>query len=249
MNLPAEILIPIVAAIFLLAGLVKGVIGMGLPNVTIGLLVLVTLPAEAVALTVIPAFVTNFWQMVAGSHFAALLKRFWPQLVCAVLGIVITSRVLTSVNPRVAGIGLGVALMVYALHGLTGLRFHIAAWLEKWLTPLMGFCSGLIAGATGVMVIPSGPYWDSLGLKRDELVQMLGMFFVTCAGTLIVELARHGILQLGNAAGGTLAVLPAVAGMWLGQRVRKRISHEAFRRYFLIGLFLLGAQQAFRSFL
>ena len=49
-------------AIFLLAGLVKGVIGMGLPTVAMGLLALVLPPAEAAAIVVVPSLVTNVWQ-------------------------------------------------------------------------------------------------------------------------------------------------------------------------------------------
>ena len=47
---------------FLLAGFVKGVIGLGLPTVAVGLLGLVMPPAEAAALLVVPSMVTNLWQ-------------------------------------------------------------------------------------------------------------------------------------------------------------------------------------------
>src|SRR5262245_4778929 len=55
-----------VAAVFALAGLVKGVIGMGLPTVSMGLLAVVMSPLEAAALLVLPSFLTNLWQMIAG---------------------------------------------------------------------------------------------------------------------------------------------------------------------------------------
>ena len=69
---------------FALAGLVKGVIGLGLPTVAIGLLALMMAPAQAAALLVVPAFVTNVWQ-AAGGRFAALFRRMWPLLlgICA----------------------------------------------------------------------------------------------------------------------------------------------------------------------
>ena len=71
---------------FLLAGFVKGVIGLGLPTVAVGLLGLVMLPAEAAALLVVPSLVTNLWQLFAGPRFGALARRLWPMLVTICLG-------------------------------------------------------------------------------------------------------------------------------------------------------------------
>ncbi len=50
------------AGAFLLAGFVKGVIGLGLPTVSIGLLGLLMTPAQAAAILVVPSLVTNIWQ-------------------------------------------------------------------------------------------------------------------------------------------------------------------------------------------
>jgi uncharacterized membrane protein YfcA len=48
------LLIIVVGAVFVLAGLVKGVVGLGLPTVAMGLLGLVMLPAEAAAILLCP---------------------------------------------------------------------------------------------------------------------------------------------------------------------------------------------------
>ena len=52
--------------IFVLAGLTKGVLGLGLPTVAISLLALLMTPAEAAALLLIPSLLTNVWQFCAG---------------------------------------------------------------------------------------------------------------------------------------------------------------------------------------
>jgi uncharacterized membrane protein YfcA len=66
----------LIAFAFILAGLVKGVIGMGLPTIAIGILGLVIAPVEAAAMLVIPSLVTNIWQLISGPSFIALHKRF-----------------------------------------------------------------------------------------------------------------------------------------------------------------------------
>ena len=53
-----------VVIIFLLAGAVKSAVGLGLPPIAMGLLVMVMSPVEAAALVVLPSFLTNAWQML-----------------------------------------------------------------------------------------------------------------------------------------------------------------------------------------
>ncbi|HYT47888.1 MAG TPA: sulfite exporter TauE/SafE family protein, partial [Burkholderiales bacterium] len=65
----------IVAAVtgtFLLAGFVKGVIGLGLPTLAMGLLGIAMPPAQAASLLVMPSLITNFWQLAAGPSLLAL---------------------------------------------------------------------------------------------------------------------------------------------------------------------------------
>ena len=69
-----------IAGAFLLAGFVKGVIGLGLPTVSIGLLGLLMTPAQAAAILVVPSLVTNVWQAVVGGGFLALARRLWPAI-------------------------------------------------------------------------------------------------------------------------------------------------------------------------
>src|SRR3546814_11061857 len=73
-------LLVLAALMFLLAGFVKGVIGMGLPTVAMGLLSLAMAPAQAAALMVAPSLVTNLWLMFAGPGLMPLLRRFWPMI-------------------------------------------------------------------------------------------------------------------------------------------------------------------------
>ena len=234
---------------FLLAGLVKGVIGLGLPSIAIGLLALLMSPAQAAAVMIFPSLVTNLWQMLTGPHLAALLRRLWMLLVGSALGIWLGGGILTSANSRAAAFGLGIALVAYAAIGLSALRFSVPRRHEWWLNPIVGLATGLIAGGTGVFVIPAGPYFQAIGLNKDELVQMLGISFTVSTIVLALVLWRDGVMQFGNATGSMLAVLPALLGMVIGQRIRGFASEATFRRWFFLGLLLLGTQQAIRNML
>lgn len=59
MSVDLHALIPLIALTFLLAGFVKGVVGLGLPTVSVGLLGLAMPPMQAAALLIVPSMVTN----------------------------------------------------------------------------------------------------------------------------------------------------------------------------------------------
>ncbi len=240
-------LVAMTIATFLLAGFVKGAIGLGLPSIAIGLLALAMPPAQAAMVMIFPSLITNLWQMFVGPYLIPLVRRLWLVLVGSAVGVWLGGGILTSANSRYAAFGLGVALVVYAALGLTAVRFSVPRRAEPWLSFPVGLATGFIAGATGVFVIPAGLYFQAIGLNKDELVQMLGISFTVSTVALAAILWRDGVMQLGNAAGSMLAVLPALLGMALGQRIRLSASPETFRRWFFIGLLLLGAQQAIRN--
>jgi uncharacterized membrane protein YfcA len=234
----------LIGATFLLAGLVKGVIGMGLPTVAMGLLALALPPAEAAAILVVPSLVTNVWQLLAGPRFAALARRLWPMMAAVLLGTIAGAGVLAGNVAGLAKIGLGIALIVYAIVGLAGIRLSVAARHEAWLAPLVGAITGLVTGATGVFVIPAVPYLQAIGLEKDELIQALGLSFTVSTVALAVGLLRVDAWQADSVWISLLALVPALIGMQAGQWLRQRIAAATFRRVFFAGLLLLGATLA-----
>src|ERR1700684_4255290 len=162
---------------FLLAGFVKGVIGLGLPTVSMGLLTLVMAPAKAASLLIVPSFVTNVWQLAAGPSFWRLARRLWPMLAGIILGTLAGTGLLTGSHAGQAAVALGLMLMLYAGLGLTSMGFSVAPAAEWWLGPLIGALTGLATAATGVFAIPAVPYLGALNLDKEEMIQALGLSF------------------------------------------------------------------------
>ena len=225
---------------FLLAGTVKGVIGLGLPTVAMGLLGLAMLPAQAAALLIIPSTVTNLWQLAFGGHLSALLRRLWPMLLLIFLGTGLGTLWLGMEGAGWVAHALGGALLVYALSGLLLPNFRVKPATERWLGPLCGLITGIVTAVTGVFVIPAVPYLQALGLNRDQLVQALGLSFTVSTLALAAGLIGRGTLSSGEMNASLLALIPALLGMWLGQVARQRISAVLFKRVFFIGMGALG---------
>ena len=230
----------LVIGTFLLAGMVKGVIGLGLPTIAMGLLGLAMAPVQAAALLIIPSTLTNLWQLAFGGHLRALLARLWPMLVAIFLGTGAGTLWLGIDGGQWVVRALGAALVLYALSGLFLPTLRVGSHRERWLGPLCGVLTGVITSATGVFVIPAVPYLQALGLNRDQLVQALGLSFTVSTLALAAGLAWRGALGGGEINASLLALVPALLGMWLGQVVRRRISAVLFKRVFFIGMALLG---------
>ena len=163
---------------FLLAGLVKGVVGLGLPTLAMALLALAMPPAQAAALLILPSLVTNVWQMRPWPTLAPMTRRLWPMQAGVVVGTLGGAWLLGAPAGAWAMQALGAAVLVYGLWGLSGARVsQVPAGAERVLGPLVGAVTGLVTAATGVFVIPAVPYLQALGLSRDELVQTMGLSF------------------------------------------------------------------------
>lgn len=230
----------LVIGTFVLAGMVKGVIGLGLPTIAMGLLGLAMAPAQAAALLIIPATLTNLWQLAFGGHLPALLKRLWPMLLAIFVGTGAGSLWLGIEGGQWVVRALGAALLLYALSGLCLPTLRLAPSRERWLAPLCGLVTGVITSATGVFVIPAVPYLQALGLNRDQLVQALGLSFTVSTLALAAGLLWRGALGGAELGASLLTLAPALLGMWLGQWLRQRISALLFKRVFFVGLGLLG---------
>src|SRR6266576_3130301 len=209
-----------IAAALLLAGFIKGVVGLGLPTVAIGLLAVTMQPSRAIAIVIVPAIVTNIWQTFAGPYLRDIIRRLWPLMAGTVIGIWLNAGMLTGPYARYGAIVLGGLLVIYAVTGLGNFSLSVARSNEKWIGGIVGLVTGAVSAATGV--------------------QALGVFFTVATVALAFNLTSAGLLSASTALPGAVAMACAFAGMFIGQAVRSRMQPEAFRRWFLIAMIFLG---------
>lgn len=247
---PDLILLLAISLVFLLAGLVKGVVGLGLPTLSMGLLAGLMAPAQAATILVLPSFLTNAWQMWDGPALRTLVRRLWP-LQLGVLAATLWAPVsLVTLDAHLASMALGAALVVYAGLGLFALRLSAPAHGERLWSAAVGLATGAITSATGVFVFPAVPYLQALRLGKDELVQALGLSFTVSTLALFMRLVLEGSFAASQlpTASMLLAPLPAaLLGMALGQRLRGCLDEKNFRHVFFAGLLLIGLYMLVRG--
>lgn len=232
---------------FFLAGLVKGVVGLGLPTISLAILTAVIGLKPAMALLVFPSLITNAWQAVVGGAFWSLMRRLLWLLVMVCIGTWGGVRILAVARVDALSLLFGALVVVYAVYGLTRPQIVDLRWAERWLSPATGLLNGFLTGLTGSFVVPGVLYLQALRLRRDELVQAMGILFTVSTAILGIALGGQRLMPSDLVWASALAVIPALAGMQAGLALRKRLSELAFRRVMFWALFALGAYIAARS--
>ncbi|MEO3474735.1 sulfite exporter TauE/SafE family protein [Roseomonas sp. CAU 1739] len=243
----ADILL--ILPIFLIAGLVKGVAGFGLPTISIALLALFRPLPEAMALMLVPSLVTNVWQAVAGGTLRQVAPRIGVFLACSAAAAFLAAGQLARADAVLLSGLLGLCMVASATLALAAPQLPApAAVTEVWLGPPMGIASGAIAGLTGSYLVPAAPWLQAIRLPRDQFVQGFGLGVVMVNAAMAAGLSGAGLLPVGLGLASCIGVLPAFVGMEAGRRLRVRLDEAAFRRVVQVALGLLGVWLAVRAF-
>jgi uncharacterized membrane protein YfcA len=219
-----------IAATFFVAGATKGIAGMGLPTVSMGLLGLFMPPAAGAALLVLPSLLTNVLQCL-GRHFLAVSSVLWPMWLGIVAGALLTPLPSLSSGAATVRIGLGALLIAYAAYGLARptLRIRLSPAAALVASLAVGLPTGALTAATGVFMVPMVMYLQMLDFEKERMVQALGLSFTVCTLALGASLGWAASWRALSSVEGSLALVCAFAGMGAGVRMRSRIPAAAFR--------------------
>lgn len=231
-------------AVFILAGVVKGVVGLGLPTISMAMLALIMAPAQAAALLIVPSLITNLWQARPWPTLLCIFRRIAPMQAGVCAGTLAGALWLGAPSGEWASVCLGLALVAYAAWGLFGSSPpSVPRQHEGALGAVVGVITGVITAATGVFVIPAVPYLQALNLGKDGLIQAMGISFTVSTVALAAGLWLNGGYSPSAAGASVLMLLPALAGMALGQWLRAKLSARTFKLCFMVSLALLGGYQ------
>ena len=230
-----------ILATFFVAGVVKGVIGLGLPSISLALLTVVINLPTSMALLIMPSLVTNIWQAIRGGKFLKILKRLWLLFLTSTLTVWTGSKALTIVDLTLLSALLGSLLMSYAIVSLYGLRFNIKSRNEWWVGSLTGSVNGILTGMTGSFVVPGVFYLQSIRQEKDELIQSMGILFTTSTLALFFSLQTNEYLTSKLIVWSSISIVPSIIGVLIGQQIREWLSEKIFKNVFFFSLLFIGA--------
>lgn len=224
----------------LLAGLVKGVTGIGIPLVSISLLTLVLSVPDAVLLLPVPIIIANIWQSLASGHAAAACRRFWRLLVGIAVGMLVGAGALTGLSEGPLLLVLGVLLAVFAAADLLDARIVMSPRHEKMAGAVMGLVGGVLGGMSSIMGPPVILFLTSLRLGKEVFVGTIATVYLFAGVMMTVAYGGYGLLGPLELLWSTLATVPLLFGVLLGAVVRRRVGEATFRRLLMLLLLVIG---------
>lgn len=226
----------------LLAGVIKGAIGFGVPIVTLSILTLAVPVKEAIALTVLPAFAGNLAMMREGGRVREILARFWPLLVTKAVCIGLGAMLLAWIPTRPLLIVLGVVIVTFSLFGERMPRLRLRPGQEKVVGAVLGAVTGLLAGTTTIFGPPVIMYMTALRLDRATYVAAIGTLWSVANVLMLIAFGATTLLTPPLVVA-SLAMAPVLlAGYPLGRALRQRLDDHLFRRLIMAGLLVAGGR-------
>lgn len=234
-------LIAIMTAALITGGIVKGVVAIGLPIVTIAILLNFMPPTTVLAIVVLPIVITNLWQSARAGNLMEPVRRFWAMTVCFVIFLFVGARLVVELDTRVLFGVLGTCVAIFSATSLLRPRVHpLQPRTEKWAGPLAGTLGGLLGGVSTIWGPPMMMYLMMLKLDKDTWVRTIGMIWFCGAVPLAIAYWQNGVLNPDNFWLSAYACVPSMIGIRIGETLRDRINQETFRKALLVILFIIG---------
>lgn len=199
------------------------------------------LPAPLVlAIVTLPILLTNLWQAVAAGNFKVHFVRFWPMILCLLVVIWLSARLVVMLDARVLYGLIGAAVLSFTIASYFRITWNVPPSAERWAGPLAGALGGFLGGVSAIWGPPMMMYFVMLRLPKEAYIQAVGLVWFVAAIPLVIAYVRYGILNAETASLSALACVPGFVGLAAGQLVRKRINQDLFRKLLLLFLFVVG---------
>lgn len=230
----------ILCVIFLFGGLVKGLLGIGLPALLVGLLTFFYEPRYAVSLILIAIMTSNMRQAMRGGPVLDILKRYRVFCSIAVVFIFAVAVIGSAVPVPALLTFVGIGMTLFALTSLFVEMPLLPHRYDRAAQALAGLGSGILGGLTAIWGPPLAVYLMSLHLEKRTFVQVLGVMFAAQSVPLTLGFIVTGELTATTLLIGTGMLVPTFTGMYFGEKLHDKIDTKLFFRLFLIGFLLLG---------
>ena len=236
------------AFVFLFAGIVKGVLGIGLPTISISMLAQFVDPRVAIALLLLPALVTNSWQIYRGGQIVRSARLLYPFVVTMAVVMFVASLFAARASTKLLVAGIGIMVVLWTLTSLIRTPPKVPERLHKALQVFCGFMAGLFGGLTAIWSPPMVMYLLSIRCDKEDFVRFTG--FIIICGTVPLTLGYivNGLLDKSLALASGLMIIPTFLGFSIGEFIRKFIGGQQFQKIVLIVFCLMGLNLIRRAF-
>jgi len=232
------LLVSIICAIFLFAGVVKGFLGIGLPAAAMGLLTLIIPPTEAISLLWLPILFTNIFQYGRAPDRRSIATSYVWFAVPLAVSIFITSLFITDYPTSMLTIAIGAAMVIFSLNLLFGITIPVGpgpVWQGSF-----GVVAGVLGGLSSIWSPPVAMYLIARNTPKERFIGAAGFLFLAGCFPLGVGLVTSGLITWAVIVKSTLGLAATLAGFRIGEILRDRVSQQRFRRIVLVAFLIMG---------
>jgi uncharacterized membrane protein YfcA len=234
----------IIAAVIcslMVAGFLKGIIGVGMPVVALPLLSLFIDIKSAAMLLSMPLIFSNLPQALEGGKTGRSLMQLMPVFLGMIPGLFLGVQALLALDADGARIIAGLVLVGVAGATLVAPKLQ----LQSRLVLPTGITFGFFAGILGGIAAMPGPlvfiFLLAKGLRGQAFTKEASLYLVVSAGVLALLLTASRQFSWLDVSVSTAAMVPVALGMSIGQHMRDRIAPETFKTLVLVAVIAAGA--------
>lgn len=238
-NHPVQLLF-IALSIYCLAGIVKGMLGIGFPTAAVSLMAQVVDARTAIIMVIMPMLFTNCWQVIRSRKLLAEVAQIKILLVSLLIFIAIFSQLASRIQVNLLTVVLGVIVALYALHSLFAKPLSFS---DQWDIPaqlVAGIGAGIMGGLVSVWAPPILIYLHARRYAKEQFVAATGVILLTGSCVLFLSYLNAGSLSSAMFMYSLILVVPSLAGFAIGEFIRHRISAQRFQRLLLWFFFFMG---------
>ena len=230
----------LVTAIFLLSGVIKGTLGIGLPTTAVTLMVLVLEPKTALALVVLPIVVTNFQQLYSARNVKPVVLRFRFMALMVFISLGITTYFTARLESDHIRLVIGTTICIFSITFLVWPSFQLPMKGDRFFQGFFGILSGVMGGMTSIWAPPMVIYLIGRQTDKDTFIAATGFLFSVGSIPLLIGFILNGMLSLELGWVSLLCVLPSLLGFRIGMSIRSKLSSSLFRKLVLLAFLILG---------
>tara|TARA_B100000963_G_scaffold332322_1_gene323755 strand:- start:7646 stop:8404 length:759 start_codon:yes stop_codon:yes gene_type:complete len=245
-NIDFFILIQIIL-IFLIGGVVKGTIGVGLPTVTLTLLSFIFDIKESISIILLPIIITNFYQMLDGKFLKQIINDTKFFQITALLFIFPGFYFLLLLKSNIVLIFLAVILISNSFFGLIKYEIRYKNFKSKYYQLFIGSMTGIVTGITGIYTMPFIFLIQSLQYNKSKVIQLMGFTFFIFACIQFLLFSLNDLVNIKILTLSLIACIPIILGVYLGTILRSKISEELFKLLFNLMLVIMGVLIIFKT--
>ncbi len=234
--------------VFLVAGTVKGVLGIGLPTISISMLAQFVDPRVAISLLLLPALFTNTWQIYRGGQIIRSARKLWPFIVTMAVVMFVSALFAARTSVEVLLLGMGLMVVLWTITSFIRTPPELPPQHERKVLFGLGALSGLMGGLTAMWSPPMIIYLLSIRCDKEDFVRFTGLMILCGTVPLTIGYIFNGLLDKSFAVASCLMIIPTLIGFSIGEYLRKYLGGRQFQLAVLALFFLMGLNLIRRSF-